>query len=46
MEYTTLKIIVKYKRKTNEELLKYCDTYLKSGKINQKQYEELVAMIG
>lgn len=45
MEYTTLKIMIKHKRKSKEELLAYCKAYLASGKINEKQYDELVAMI-
>ena len=44
--YTTLKIMIKYKRKSNEELLAYCDAYLAAEKITKEQYDELVAMIG
>lgn len=44
--YLTLKVMIRYKKKSNEELLAYCDAYLKSGKITQMQYEELVTMIG
>lgn len=43
--YSTMKLLIKYKRKSAEELTKYCDTYLASGKLNEKQYEELMAMI-
>lgn len=43
--YKTTKLLIKYKRKSEEELIKYCDTYLKNGKINQKQYDELMGMI-
>ena len=45
MGYTTLKIMIKYKRKTAEELKAYCDAYLATGKISEKQYEELVDLI-
>ena len=43
--YNTLKLLIKYRRKTAEELICYCDLYLASGKLNQKQYEELMGMI-
>ena len=45
MEYNTLKVMIKYKRKPAEKLKDYCAAYLESGKISEKQYEELVGMI-
>lgn len=44
--YQIIKLLIKYKRKTRKELLAYCDAYLATGKISEKQYEELVALIG
>lgn len=46
MGYITLKIMIKYKRKSAEELKAYCDAYLATGKISEKQYWELVDLIG
>lgn len=43
--YSTMKLLIKYRRKSAEELIKYCDAYLASGKLNQKQYDELMGMI-
>lgn len=43
--YMTLKMMIKYKLKTNEELKAYCDAYLATGKINSEQHAELVDMI-
>ena len=43
--YNTVKLLIKYRRKSAEELIKYCDAYLASGKLNQTQYEELMGMI-
>ena len=45
MGYTALKIMIKYKRKSAEELKAYCDAYLATGKISESQYEELYGMI-
>ena len=44
--YNTMKLLIKYRRKSAEELIKYCDAYLASGKLNQTQYDELMGMIG
>ena len=43
--YNTMKLLIKYKRKSEKELIKYCDAYLESGKLNQTQYDELMGMI-
>ena len=43
--YTTMKLLIRYKRKSAQELLAYCDAYLAKGKLTQAQYDELVAMI-
>lgn len=45
MEYTTLKIMIKYKRKTTEELVKYCEAFYASGKLTKKQYKELMEQL-
>ena len=46
MGYSTLKIMIKYHRKSDDELKAYCDAYLATGRITESQYEELVALIG
>ena len=46
MGYNALKIMIKYHRKSDEELKAYCDAYLATRKISEKQSEELVALIG
>lgn len=43
--YSTMKLLIKYRRKSEKELIKYCDAYLANGKLNQKQYDELMGMI-
>ena len=43
--YMTLKLMIKYKRKSNEELFAYLEAYRASGKINESKYEELLGMI-
>lgn len=43
--YMVLKMMIKYKRKSNEELFAYLEAYKASGKINDSQYEELLGMI-
>ena len=43
--YTTMKLLIKYKRKSAEELIRYCDVYLANDKLTQKQYDELMVMI-
>lgn len=43
--YNTMKLLIKYKRKSAEELIKYCDAYLENGKLNEDQYDELMGMI-
>lgn len=43
--YTTLKFMIKYHRKSNEEILLYMDAYLTSGKITQTQYDSLYEMM-
>lgn len=43
--YNTMKLLIKYKRKSEKELIKYCDAYLESGNLNQKEHDELMEMI-
>ena len=43
--YNTVKLLIKYKRKSAEELRQYCYAYLASGKLNERQYDELMGMI-
>lgn len=43
--YSTMKLLIKYRRKSAEELIKYCDAYLANGKVNKKQHDELMGMI-
>ena len=43
--YSTMKLLIKYKRKSAEELRQYCNTYLANGKLTEAQYNELMAMI-
>lgn len=43
--YNTVKLLIKYKRKSAEELRQYCDAYLAKGKLTQAQYDELMEMI-
>lgn len=43
--YMTLKFMIRYKRKSNDELLVYCDAYLSSGKITESEYYELVGLL-
>ena len=43
--YTTLKFMMKYKRKSKEEILSYMDAYLIAGKITQQQYDSLNDML-
>lgn len=43
--YMALKMMIKYKRKTNEELFAYLEAYKAAEKINERQYEELLGMI-
>lgn len=43
--YNTMKLLIKYKRKSKEELIKYCNAYLTSGNLTKKQHEDLMAMI-
>lgn len=43
--YITMKLLIKYKRKTAEELTRYCNTYLANEKLTPEQYNELIAMI-
>ncbi|MBQ8280928.1 MAG: hypothetical protein IJZ25_00825 [Lachnospiraceae bacterium] len=43
--YNTMKLLIKYRRKYAEELIKYCDAYLASGKLDKKEYNELMDMI-
>lgn len=43
--YSTMKLLIRYKRKSAEELIRYCDAYLASGKLNESQYDELMGMI-
>ena len=43
--YSTMKLLIRYKRKSAEELIRYCDAYLASGKLTQTQYDELMVMI-
>lgn len=43
--YSTMKLLIKYKRKSVEELTQYCNTYLANGKLTQNQYDDLIGMI-
>ena len=43
--YNTMKLLIKYRRKSAEELTRYCESYLANGKLNQTQYNELMGMI-
>ena len=43
--YQIMKLLIKYKRKTKEELLDYCDAYLATGKLQKTEYDELKAII-
>ena len=43
--YSTMKLLIKYKRKSVEELKQYCNAYLANGKLTKAQYDELMAMI-
>lgn len=43
--YNTVKLLIKYRRKSADELVKYCNAYLANGKLTQTQYDELMAMI-
>lgn len=43
--YTTLKFMIKYKRKSAEVILDYCDAYLSAGKITESEYYELVDLL-
>lgn len=43
--YNTIKLLIKYRRKSAEELRQYCDAYLAKGKLTQAQYDELMKMI-
>lgn len=43
--YTSLKFMIKYKRKSNETILEYMNAYLKNGDINQEQYDLLLGMM-
>ena len=40
--YMTLKIMIKHKRKSTEDIVKYMDAYLSTRKITIKQYNELM----
>lgn len=43
--YNTMKLLIKYRRKSSEELTRYCEAYLANGKLTQTQYNELMGMI-
>ena len=43
--YNTVKLLIKYKRKSAEELTRYCEAYLANGKLTKTQYDELMNMI-
>lgn len=39
--YELVKMLIKYKRKTKEEFIEYCNVYLATGKLSEEEYEEL-----
>ena len=43
--YNTMKLLIKHKRKSAEELTRYCEAYLANGKLTKTQYDELMEMI-
>lgn len=43
--YNTMKLLIKYKRKSKEDLLKYANAYLKANQLTAEQYEEVVGLI-
>ena len=43
--YNLVKTLIKYKMKTKEELIAYCDAYLATKKLTPEQYTELVDII-
>ena len=40
--YVTLKMMIKYKRKSTEDIVQYMDAYLSTRKITVEQYDELM----
>ena len=44
--YALMKILIKAKRKTKAELMKYAEVYLKTKKLTQAEYTEIVGLIG
>lgn len=43
--YLVLKMMIKYQKKSKEEILAYMDAYLAAGKISQEQYNDLISFI-
>lgn len=43
--YNTMKLLIKYKRKSKEDLSKYANTYLKANQLTKEQYEEVIGLI-
>ena len=41
--YEVIKLLMENSRKTNAELIKYCETCYKAGMLNEAEYDELMA---
>lgn len=43
--YELMKILIKAKKKTKAELMKYAEAYYKTKKLTKKEYTELAGLI-
>ncbi len=43
--YDLMKILIKAKRKTKAELMKYAEAYYKTKKLKETEYTEIVGLI-
>lgn len=43
--YNLMKILIKTKRKSKEELRRYAEVYFKTGKLTRKEYGEISDLI-
>lgn len=43
--YEVTKLLIKYNRKPKEEILEYCNAYLKAEMITQTEYDDLVSQL-
>lgn len=43
--YNLMKILIKSKRKSKEELTRYAETYFKAGKLTRKEFGEISDLI-